>query len=1262
MTSPQKLSGLPSTTTSNQFQQDTQGDHNQTIGQIYGGIVVYVSGGQAIFQPPDILQSVDSQPSTSLKSLGANPYKGLLAFHESDGHLYFGRSREIQSLWERFRVLHQSPESPETIRFLPIYGPSGSGKSSLARAGLLPALGRNPLPGRDRARVAVMVPGTHPLQGLATVMARIVENDCTPVRKSREFAEELNIPDKSGDYNGLQRIASVLPDISTFPLIVLVDQFEETYSLCEDSEERDQFIANLLYAARDRSQYVSVIVTFRSDFLGETHKHLVLNQLFSKQGFLVPVMDEEALQEVIVQPAKEAGYILDTATVNLLIEETKGREGALPLLEFTLTRIWENLDKKEPAETLREIGGVGGALAREAQRIYCDLSSTERRIARRVFLGLVQLGEGAKDTRRRVELDKLITMQDEPGQLQSVIQKFASPGVRLITLSSNSEVETAEITHEALIDHWGQLREWLSGSRDNLRFQRKLEEAAQDWEQQGRPEGLLWRPPKLNLLVQYSESPENTLNVLQANFFQASKAYARRLNGLRLLIKSSLIGSLVLVTASGVFAFDQRRFSRRRQIENLATSSEALVSQHSAESLLYAVAAVGLQRLHMHFPFNLPVDRAEPLSLLHLALNHQELNLLKHDTPIHVVKFTPDSKKLITTSWDNALRIWDVETGELIGEPLHGAQSRIFALAISPLGNIMASAGMDGEVYLWDLENRQVIGNPIKGHTRAVFSLAFSPDGLILASASNDGTLRFWDVKTGSPIGLPIQDQDEGVRSIDFSPDGKSIISGGADGMVRHWNIATRELIYPPMKGHTDLIFSIAFSPDGSTIVSGSRDGTIQIWNAVNGEPSGTSLNYHEGHVRSVAFSPDGQTIISGSEDQTLRVWDVRTRRQLGQPLRAHIDGILSVAYSRDGRLMASGSWDETVRLWRNHRVPPVAQSLYGHAEGLLSVVFSPDDRLVASSSNDATLRIWDTVSGESKEIVLDDTLGIARSLAFSKDSQRLVSGHDMGFMATWNIHTGEIVETPKQVHDGRVRALTIHPSQPWIATSGGDDNTIRLWNLETAQPIGDPWSGHEDSIWSLAFSKDGNKLVSGSLDQTVRLWNVNSGQQIGQPFEGHTGDVYAVDISPDGQIIASGSEDKTIRLWSTVDNQALGNPLENHKDTISSLSFSPDGKTLVSGSYDRTIRFWSIPLGQPLGQPLRGHSYGVISVAFNNEGNMIASGSGDAALRFWVTDWEKLLTIACRELRYYPSFRDPEAGVARDAVRTCERYSLLDN
>ncbi len=539
------------------LQQDVDGDRNQTIGQVLGGMVVYVSGGQAIINTA----REELAPDAKAITLGPNPYKGLMAFQETDGDRFFGREKQIADLWSKLRQLH---EAESTIRLLPIYGPSGSGKSSLARAGLIPELAKRPIPGYDRARVAVLVPGTHPLEALATVLARIATNDPIPVTKTREFATELVQKTQTNEYDGLRRIADVLPDINLSPLIVLVDQFEEVYTLCKTQDERNAFVANLLHAASDRSKRVTIIITLRSDFLGETQKHSVLNALFAEQGFLVRSMNEEELRQAIAQPAEIAGHPLDAATIDLLVKDTEGREGALPLLQFALTRIWEGLaEGKEPADTLKAIGGVGGALAGEAQRIYESLDENGKAIARRLFLGLVQLGEGTKDTRRRALIDSLVSCQDEPAKVQQIINLFAAPGVRLITLSANDTTETAEVTHEALFEHWQQFQAWLDSSRSNIRFQRRLDEAARYWDEHKKPEGLLWRSPDLDLLQDFTHRSDHDMTHLQIQFFHCAQAAAKKRIHQKQFISFAFSGLMIATTIISLLSYQRIRHEQK---------------------------------------------------------------------------------------------------------------------------------------------------------------------------------------------------------------------------------------------------------------------------------------------------------------------------------------------------------------------------------------------------------------------------------------------------------------------------------------------------------------------------------------------------------------------------------------------------------------------------------------------------------------------------------------------------------------------------
>ncbi|ASC72989.1 hypothetical protein XM38_039500 [Halomicronema hongdechloris C2206] len=329
---------------------EPQPDRSIRIEDSAVGSAIVSGDGNTIYVIQQSLEQRQPQPAADNPAIGPNPYKGLAAFKERDSDRYFGREAQVERLWQWFQTLVEQSTVP---RVLPILGPSGCGKSSLARAGLIPELARRPLPGKEQMRVAVLVPGTHPVAALAGVLAKAVTQDSMPVTKTREFAAELRLQAETGDYDGLRRIANLMPQIQDSPLVILVDQFEEVYSLCKDVSERQAFIETLIHAAGDPTGNVSVVITLRSDFLGETQQHPVLNQILGSAGYnpVVQAMTPEELRRAIAEPAKQAGHPLDEATIDLLVKDTEGREGALPLLQFALTRMWDGLGQGNPRLT-----------------------------------------------------------------------------------------------------------------------------------------------------------------------------------------------------------------------------------------------------------------------------------------------------------------------------------------------------------------------------------------------------------------------------------------------------------------------------------------------------------------------------------------------------------------------------------------------------------------------------------------------------------------------------------------------------------------------------------------------------------------------------------------------------------------------------------------------------------------------------------------------------------------------------------------------
>jgi Domain of unknown function (DUF4062) len=500
----------------------------------------------------------DAHPGTvrGQEPLGPNPYRGLEAFRKEDADRFFGREALVEKLWQAFIALHRGPADGESpVRLLTILGPSGYGKSSVAQAGLLAEMDERPLPGRPAAPSVVFTPEARPLESLAVALARQATGDPAPAQKAMEFEKALR---ERPDADGLRFLAAQM--LGKAGVVLLVDQFEETYALCEDQAERDAFIDNLLNAARAPNGRVSVILTLRSDFLGAVNRHPELSGLIARQNMVVPVMGEDELRRAIEAPAKAAGQEIDRSTVDLLIEQTLGREGALPALEFVLTRVWEGFRKDvSAADTVRALGGVGGALAEEAKQLYDSLSDDQKAVARRAFLAMTMLGEGTKDTRRRASIDEMTAVGQSEADVRRVLEIFADPDRRLITLAADKDGRTiAEVAHEALFDHWSELRQWLEQDRDKIRFARRLESAVKEWVDAGQPKGMLWRPPLLDLLRGYARDRAGDMPTVQLAFFKASENQHRR--GIwtrRAGIAAAIVGLLSL--AGGLYVYSRQK-------------------------------------------------------------------------------------------------------------------------------------------------------------------------------------------------------------------------------------------------------------------------------------------------------------------------------------------------------------------------------------------------------------------------------------------------------------------------------------------------------------------------------------------------------------------------------------------------------------------------------------------------------------------------------------------------------------------------------
>ncbi|MFD4636157.1 hypothetical protein ACFWN2_02510 [Lentzea sp. NPDC058436] len=1114
----------------------------------------------------------------------ASPYLGLAAFQPEDADRYFGRENLVEHL------AGQVSATPVVA----VFGASGSGKSSMLRAGLVPAIRTHPAFAALPWSHVLLTPSDRPLRELA-----------------RAVGGELD-PTEPGWLHRALRHAHPRGRV-----LLVVDQFEELFTLRPDEGERTGFVNALLDAAQGPGRVAHVVLGVRADFYGHCATHSGLLEVLRDGGqVLVGPMAGDELRSAITRPASMAGLTVERELVATMIADIAGEPGGLPLLSHALLETWRH--RRNNTMTLagyHVCGGVHGALAQTADRVHTGFGAAEQEVAQRIFLRLTALGDGTEDTRRRAPHGELATV-GAPDVVRRVLDELAA--ARLVVIGTDS----VEVAHEALIRAWPRLRQWLTEDRDTVLLHRRITDATQLWQASGRDPELLYRGSQLDQVGRV-----RALNAGEREFVEAAirlrdrqvRSRQRRVLRVRAVTAAVVV---LLAVATGI-TLSQRNDARE---QHRAAVARQLVAEATALRETDPLRAAQLSLIAWRIAPDVPATRD---SLLSTQAHPLPSRLLGHTGEIRDVAYSQDGRLLATAAGDSTVRLWDVATRRPIGEPLTGHTAIVNGLAFSPDGTTLATASADRTVRLWDVARRAPAGAPLTGHTNTVTSIAFSPGGLLVTGGA-DGTLRLWDATRRTPVGEPMTGHAGPITAVALSPDGTTAATASNDKTVRLWDIATRKPAGDPLTGHTSVTNGVAFSPDGRVLASTSGDKTVRMWNVPARTSIGTPLTGHTNVTYGVAFSPDGRTLATSGWDKTVRIWDTATGRQQGTALTGSTSSVFNIAFTPDGSALAGGDSDGTTLVWslRGALVP-------AHTDAVYAVATSPGGRIVGTGADDRRVRLWET--GTHRPLAASPTGHTAevRAMAFSPKGRVLATAGWDGTLRLWDAETGEQRGAPLTGHVDWVRGLAFSPDGRLVATAGMD-MTVRLWDVTAHAPAGPPLTGHTNSVTGIAFSPDGGTLATAANDRTVRLWDVATRAPIGEPLADHTSVVRDVVFSPDGALLASAGDDKTVRLWDVASRKPVAT-LHGHTGEVLKLAFSPDGRELASTSLDRTVRLWDTTTRSTTAVLSAGT--GLAGIAHTRDGLVTGGVTGNVLL--WTTDVVKVASDVCTAIG--PGLSDDE-------------------
>jgi WD40 repeat protein/energy-coupling factor transporter ATP-binding protein EcfA2 len=1159
--------------------------------------------GEFIFLPPG--HELNLPPAPSIDELeDNNPYRGLKSYEIKDSSLFFGRTALIEKLCDAMS------DRPFTV----VLGASGSGKSSLVKAGLMSHLNGSAQTEQSQNQRLKPQKQPHLCKHPAWKILAPIRPGEFPLSSLHIALRELGSSETSQDDSKAIEVWSQANPGKK--LLLVVDQLEELVTLCHNDRERQQFLnllADLLEAHPDRFR---LVMTLRSDFEPQ-FRSTPLEPLWQAARFVVPAMTREELREAIEEPASVKVVYFESLDnrgdiVDQLIDEVAGMPGALPLLSFALSELYLKLARRYLAaqitdETVErvitwadydELGGVTKSLTRRADEEYEALVQTDpayEQTIRHVMLRMVAVG--GEMARRQVPESELRYPEPENTRIREAIDRFSS--ARLLVSGTDADNNPyIEPAHDVLVRGWEKLLSWKKKEEENLILQRRLTPAAAEWDSFKNKEhskGILDKvDPVMNLLDRGLFTVENLATRIPAQLVR----FLRRSQNQQELSKQK--PSQFLWDGNPYLSLLAQKFQ----------SKDNWLNQLEGEFVQQSVLQ---KRRKSSWQWRIAIGVMLGLSGLTIFAFIQQ-NIAEQQKKATIVK-SLSSKAL--------------------------AERDIFPQ--SSLLLAIESVKMDvsnrySNIYLLKKLLSDIGGIALAGHSKPVVAVTFILNGDWLATGSKDGTVRLWDQTNHDRPPKILQGKIGEIKSIAISPDGTWLAAIGTDTKIQLWNLTSSEAIseLSPLSGHTAAINTLSFSPDGNWLATGSEDKTVRLWNMKTAVPGAQSivLKRHSASVTQVVFSPSGRWLATGEynfEDFHPRLWDMKTISNTSTPtiLKAKpvVENIiLKLAFSHDEKHLAAAI-SYSAQVWDLTTINPSPQPtvLKGPGSWFYALAFSPDGHWLAAGGGTGNIKLWNITLADyaDRPIVLQGHQAAVTALTFSPDSHWVLTGSSDYTTRKWDLSQPTIPSTVLLGHEGAINSITLSPYGQWLATAS-EDRQARLWNLSNLLNDTINYSVSNISILSVAISSDGKWLAASGSDNKIRLWKITEPLHSTILLPEHSEAIRYLAFSPNGQWLASGSDDGTARLWNlTTANPATDSIiLQGHTSGIAGMAFTPDSRKLITGSWggDTTIRLWDITTTNPSANPivLPGHTNGVRDLVVSKDGQKLVTGGQDGLAKVW--------------------------------------------